>query len=105
MLTARAAHRYCNIADMTPEQRGNRIAIFGVVLEYCVHGEWLIMMSETDENGRWGAWWVPLRKMVKDCGKEAVEEKLDAFEADVAEEKATAMAAAMADDSSDEEGG
>ena len=43
--------------------------------------------------------------MVKDCGKEAVEEKLDAFEADVAEEKATAMAAAMADDSSDEEGG
>ena len=95
MLTARAAHRYCNIADMTPEQRGNRIAIFGVVLEYCVHGEWL--MSETDENGRWGAWWVPLRKMVKDCGKEAVEEKLDAFEADVAEEKATAMAAAMAD--------
>lgn len=103
MLTARAAHRYCNIADMTPEQRGNRIAIFGVVLEYCVHGEWL--MSETDENGRWGAWWVPLRKMVKDCGKEAVEEKLDAFEADVAEEKATAMAAAMADDSSDEEGG
>ena len=54
---------------------------------------------------RWGAWWVPLRKMVKDCGKEAVEEKLDAFEADVAEEKATAMAAAMADDSSDEEGG
>ena len=82
---------------------GNRIAIVGVVLEYCVHGEWL--MSETDENGRWGAWWVPLRKMVKDCGKEAVEEKLDAFEADVAEEKATAMAAAMADDSSDEEGG
>ena len=68
MLTACAAHRYCNIADMTPEQRGNRIAIFGVVLEYCVHGEWL--MSETDENGRWGAWWVPLRKMVKDCGKE-----------------------------------
>ena len=40
---------------------------------------------------------MPLRKMVKDCGKEAVEEKLDAFEADVAEEKATAMAAAMAD--------
>ena len=37
--------------------------------------------------------------------EEAVEEKLDAFEADVAEEKATAMAAAMADDSSDEEGG
>ena len=32
-------------------------------------------------------------------------EKLDAFEADVAEEKATAMEAAMADDSSDEEGG
>ena len=52
MLTARAAHRYCNIADMTPEQRGNRIAIFGVVLEYCERGDLRFRGSGTPLPGR-----------------------------------------------------
>ena len=47
----------------------------GALMEYIVHGEFAYKKS--DINGTFGAWWVPLRKMVKELGKEVVEEKLE----------------------------
>ena len=46
----------------------------GALMEYIVHGEFAYKKS--DINGTFGAWWVPLRKMVKELGKEEVEQKL-----------------------------
>ena len=38
---------------------------------------------EDDKNSTYGAWWVPLRSMVEEVGKEEVEQKLDEFDAEV----------------------
>ena len=57
---------------MSGEHRGN--VLKGAVIEYCVHGHFF--RSKDDENGRYGAWWVPLRRLVRQLGKEEVKEKV-----------------------------
>ena len=52
------------------------------VVEYIVHGYFHGYSTSTDTNSTHGAWWVPLRKLVKQLGKRFVEEKLQAFEVD-----------------------
>ena len=52
------------------------------VVEYIVHGYFHGYGTSTDTNSTHGAWWVPLRKLVKQLGKRYVEEKLQAFEVD-----------------------
>ena len=42
-----------------------------------MHG--YIFFREEDTNGTYGAWWVPMRTMVQQLGKEYVEEKLKDF--------------------------
>ena len=53
----------------------------GSIIEYIVHGEFA--WQEDDTNSTYGAWWVPLRSMVEEVGKEEVEQKLDEFDAEV----------------------
>ena len=57
------------------------------VVEYIVHGYFHGYSTSTDTNSTHGAWWVPLRKLVKQLGRSSwsssyVEEKLQAFEVD-----------------------
>ena len=46
-----------------------------------MHGEFA--WQEDDTNSTYSAWWVPLRSMVEEVGKEEVEQKLDEFDAEV----------------------
>ena len=58
-----------------------------VIIEYIVHGKFFYKAS--DVNAVPGAWWVPLRRMVKQLGAEYmyVKEKIDDF--DLEEEEAS----------------
>ena len=62
---------------MRNEERSQPLAD-GSILEYIVHGEYA--SKETDTNSRYGAWWMSLRTMVRQVGKEVVEKKLEDFE-------------------------
>ena len=54
--------------------------INSAILEYLVHGEFAY--KESDVNGTFGAWWVPLRKMIKELGKELVEQELELMDSE-----------------------
>ena len=47
--------------------------------EYVVHGHFLL--SRNDQNPKPNAFWVPLHKMLKDVGDEAVKMEIDIFTA------------------------
>ena len=73
----------------------------GALMEYIVHGEFAYKKS--DINGTFGAWWVPLRKMVKELGKEVVEQKLEELDNEIKQIRAQTIDDANVDSSSDEE--
>ena len=75
----------------------------GAVIEYCVHGHFF--RSEADENGRYGAWWVPLRRLVRQLGKEEVKEKVAEFKAELARLESDVIARAEEEDDSSDGGG
>ena len=52
----------------------------GAIMEFLVHGEFAY--KESDVNGTFGAWWVPLRKMIKELGKELVEQELELMDSE-----------------------
>ena len=85
-------HRHCNLAAMDAEAKGN--ALEKKVTEYCVHGHF--KRSEADARGLWGAWWLPTRVLVKQLGRQMVEEVVKAFEAALADEREADFAAADA---------
>ena len=60
------------------EQRSQPLP--GSITEYIVHGEFAWQENDTNSTG---AWWVPLRSMVEQVGKEEVEQKLDEFDEEV----------------------
>ena len=100
---ARRARRYCDISDMGPEERGNALGE-PRIMEYCVHGHFF--RSPTDQKGVHGAWWIPLRKLVKRVGRDRVEPKIAEFEEDMTSRSRSEMAAAAeCSDSSDDERG
>ena len=70
-------------------------------MEYIVHGEFAY--KESDVNSTFGAWWVPLRKMVKELGKEVVEQKLEELDNEIKQIRAQTIDDANVDSSSDEE--
>ena len=72
----------------------------GALMEYIVHGEFAYKKS--DINGTFGAWWVPLRKMVKELGKEEVEQKLEELDNEIKQIRAQTIDDANVDSSSDE---
>ena len=73
----------------------------GALMEYIVHGEFAYKKS--DINSTFGAWWVPLRKMVKELGKEVVEEKLKELDNEIQQIRMQIIDDANVDSSSDEE--
>ena len=46
-----------------------------------MHGEFA--WEEDDADSTYGAWWVSLRSMVEEVGKEEVEKKLEEFDIEV----------------------
>ena len=85
---------------MSREDRAQPLGDY-VIIEYIVHGKFFY--KESDINAVPGAWWVPLRRMVKQLGAEYVKEKIDDFDSEVKKMCALAIAAAEDADSSDEE--
>ena len=73
------AGRRADISEMRTEDRSQPLP--GSIIEYIVHGEFA--WQDDDTNSTYGAWWVPLRSMVEEVGKEEVEQKLDEFDAEV----------------------
>ena len=87
---------------MGDEQRGNKLPASELHSEYVVHG--LFKRSPTDQNGKIGAYWVPLRKLLKDVGREAVQTDVDIFNG-LAETVFEEEMEASDDDSDDSEDG
>ena len=77
--TGYCAGRRADISEMRTEERSQPLP--GSIIEYIVHGEFA--WQDDDTNSTYGAWWVPLRSMVEEVGKEEVEQKLDEFDAEV----------------------
>ena len=73
----------------------------GSILEYIVHGEFA--WKESDINSTYGAWWVPLRRMVKELGKEVVEKELETMDNDIKHIRSIVIGDAGEASSSDEE--
>ena len=88
-----------HLAEMVPEDRIQPLN--GAVIEYIVHGYLYFYYREEDQNGTHGAWWVSLRDMIQQLGKEYLEEKLQHFEQEMQRLKADAIVRALEEDSSD----
>ena len=95
-----AARRLTDIHEMRTEERSQPFAN-GSILEYIVHGEYA--WKKTDINSTYGAWWMPLRTMVRQVGKEVVEEKLKEFDEEVKRLRTQAIINALEDTSSDDD--
>ena len=95
------ARRLVDISEMRGEERSQPLED-GTILEYIVHGKFAF--KETDTNDTCGAWWMPLRRMVKEVGKEVVEEKLEDFDNEIKQLRAQVIDDAFGISSSDEEG-
>ena len=70
-------------------------------MEYLVHGEFAY--KESDVNGTYGAWWVPLRRMITELGKEKVEEELKLMDSEAVHLRVQAFENAVGDSSDDDE--
>ena len=95
-----AARRLTDIHEMRTEERSQPLSN-GTILEYIVHGEYAWKKSDT--NSTYGAWWTPLRTMVRQVGKEVVEEKLKEFDEEVKRLRTQAIINALEDPSSDDD--
>ena len=93
-------HRLVDLSIMEREDKQQPLTD-GALMEYIVHGEFAYKKS--DINGTFGAWWVPLRKMVKELGKEVVEQKLEELDNEIKQIRAQTIDDANVDSSSDEE--
>ena len=85
---------------MRTEEKSQPLAD-GPILEYVVHGEYA--WKKTDTNSTYGAWWTPLRTMVRQMGKEVVEKKLVGFDEEVKRLRTQAIINALEDSSSDDD--
>ena len=93
-------HRLVDLSIMEREDKQQPLTD-GALMEYIVHGEFAY--KESDVNSTFGAWWVPLRKMVKELGKEVVEQKLEELDNEIKQIRAQTIDDANVDSSSDEE--
>ena len=72
--------RYVNLAELGDEDRENKLETKTV--EYLVHGLFARSEKEMGENknGRHGAWWVDLDKILATIAADDLKQKLQAFE-------------------------
>ena len=94
------ARRLVDISEMRAEERRQPLED-GSILEFLVHGEFAY--KDSDINSTYGAWWVPLRRMVKELGKEVVERELETMDSDINQIRAIVINDAGEASSSDEE--
>ena len=94
------ARRLVDISEMRAEERRQPLED-GSILEFLVHGEFAY--KDSDINSTYGAWWVPLRRMVKELGKEVVERELETMDSDINQIRAFVINDAGEASSSDEE--
>ena len=85
---------------MRNEERSQPLADGSKILEYIVHGEYA--WRETDTNSRYGAWWMSMRTIVRQVGKEVVEKKLEDFDDEVKRLRTQAIEDALEDSSEDD---
>ena len=93
-------HRLVDLSIMEREDKQQPLTD-GALMEHIVHGEFAY--KESDVNSTFGAWWVPLRKMVKELGKEVVEQKLEDLDNEIKQIRMQTIDDANVDSSSDEE--
>ena len=93
-------HRLVDLSIMESQDKQQPLTD-GTLMEYIVHGEFAY--KESDVNSTFGAWWVPLRKMVKELGKEVVEQKLEELDNEIKQIRAQTIDDANVDSSYDEE--
>ena len=96
------ARRLVDISEMRAEDRSQPLSN-GAILEYLVHGEFAY--KESDVNSTFGAWWVPLGKMIKELGKELVEQELEVMDSEAVQLRVQVIDNALGDSSDDDEGG
>ena len=94
------ARRLVDISEMPDEDRRQPLTD-GAIMEYLVHGEFAY--KESDINSTFGAWWVPLRRMIKELGKEVVEKELETMDNEAKHIRLTVFDEADEDSSSDED--
>ena len=94
------ARRLVDISEMRAEDRRQPLED-GAIMEFLVHGEFAY--KDSDVNGTFGAWWVPLRRMVKELGKEVVEKELETMDNEAKHIRLTVFDEADEDSSSDED--
>ena len=87
--------RYGNLAELGDEDRENKLETKTV--EYLVHGLFARSEKEMGENknGRHGAWWVDLDKILATIAADDLKQKLQAFEEAQKATRDEAIAAAM----------
>ena len=87
------------------DERGNELAAADYHIEYIVHGKF--KRSQIDQNGIYEAGWVPLRKLVKEVGREIVKQEIMIFESslhDVCEAELEEISSDDDDSDSDSDG-
>ena len=94
-LTLLPRGRYVNLAELGDEDRENKLETKTV--EYLVHGLFARSEKEMGENknGRHGAWWVDLDKILATIAADDLKQKLQAFEEAQKATRDEAIAAAM----------
>ena len=75
--TALARGRFANLSALNDDERRNKMPVKNYCSEYIVHG---LFGKPGTENGFFGAYWIPVRRLAGDVGREAVDLELDIFE-------------------------
>ena len=88
------ARRYVDLETLGEEDRGNMLPASARRLEYAIHGQFA--RSETDKNGVYDAFWVPLTNLAEQFDRDDLEAKLEAYETRLNEQRTRAVEAAFA---------
>jgi hypothetical protein len=75
--TALARGRFANLAALDDDERRNKMPVKKYRTEYMVHG---LFGKLGTENGFYGAYWMPVRRVAGDVGRVALELELEIFE-------------------------
>ena len=86
---------------MSADERGNELPPDDYRIEYIVHGNY--QRSEVDNNGIYEAFWVPLRKLVKDVGRAQVKNEVMIFESTMHDYCEAEIEEISSDDDDDDE--
>ena len=75
--TALARGRFANLSALNDDERRNKMPVKNYRTEYIIHG---LFGKLGTENGFYGAYWMPVRRVAGDVGRVALELELEIFE-------------------------